>query len=70
MSLCPICGCYGCSHTREQRGQTREEMFRLLRPEEKEALDSGNDLQKLKVAKKNAHIPVVIECHHKEEALG
>ena len=56
MSLCPVCGCWLCDHTARQRGQTREEIFRLMTPEEIEAWESGNQLLKMRVARKNAHL--------------
>ena len=59
MSLCPKCGQYMCDHSLEERGQTREELFRPLCEEELDAwnLPLGNP-RKIEVAKKHAHDPV------------
>jgi len=60
MSLCPVCGKLYCDHTPEERGQTNEEMWRDLSPEELEAWQNEPTYspRKVKVARKHAHDPV------------
>ena len=59
MSLCPVCGRSLCDHSPAERGQTFEEMMRLLSEEEQEALEneSSDSPRKIEVAKKHAHDP-------------
>ena len=58
MSLCPSCGRVYCDHTAKQRGQTEAEMLRALNPEEEKvwANEPADSKEKIRVAKKNAHI--------------
>ena len=60
MSLCPVCGGMACDHTLAQRGQTFEEMSRLLSWEEKDAWfhEPEGSPRRIEVAKKHAHDPV------------
>lgn len=57
MSLCPACGRVYCDHEPDERGQTAEEMMRILTPEEVEAWQSNDTVRKLEVAQRLAHLP-------------
>lgn len=60
MSLCTVCGRYLCDHTKEERGQTYEEMMRPLSEEEEIARQNepADSPHKIELAKKHAHDPV------------
>jgi hypothetical protein len=60
MSLCPVCGRVYCDHTKEERGQTFDEMMRPLSEEEQWvwAREPSDSPKKIAVARKHAHDPV------------
>lgn len=58
MSLCTVCGRVYCDHTTEERAQTIEEIMRPLTDEEELVWRTGSDDDKIKIARKNAHLPV------------